>query len=96
MFDSEDEALRCLRDKNHSMIGGKQIFLGKRHQTLRNLQAQITVSGIPLEIDQKELFNIFEKYGPIQSNRLDYNQNGKHTGRGYVLYECQESAQKAI
>ena len=47
-------------------------------------------------MDQKGLSDLFSKYGAIKSCKLEVFQDGLSRGFGYIQYETQESAEKAI
>ena len=54
------------------------------------------VRNLPKEMDQKALSDLFAKYGNIKSAKLEVFQDGLSRGFGYIQFETQESAEKAI
>ncbi|WP_395627679.1 RNA recognition motif domain-containing protein [Daejeonella sp.] len=57
----------------------------------------IFVGGLPFKVDEKELREIFEKFGEPSAVKLIIDkQSGRSKGFGFVEMEDEEAAQKAI
>jgi polyadenylate-binding protein len=56
----------------------------------------VLVRNLPKETDQKVLNEMFRSHGNIKSCKLEVYANGESRGFGYVQFETQDSAQKAI
>ena len=54
------------------------------------------VKGIPFNVQPREVYEYFMKFGDISSAKLKDDQDGNHLGYGYVTYYSPESAEKAI
>jgi len=56
----------------------------------------IFIKNIPKEVTPKEFDNYFAKYGTIISAKIAEDEEGESMGYGFVLYEKEENAKKAI
>lgn len=65
---------------------------GVRNKTAGNL----FVKNLPGDTKSVDIHNLFEPYGKIFSCKVKYNPNGTCKGYGYVQYENNESADKAL
>ena len=55
------------------------------------------VAGLPYDLDDAELEEIFEKFGPVKSAKVAIDKaTGKSRGFGFVNMENDEDAQQAI
>jgi polyadenylate-binding protein len=95
-FYADEEAQRCLEEMNNAVIDGKQIVLSKKKDKDFDSKANVLVRNLPKEMDQKGLSDLFSKYGNIKSAKLEVFQDGQSRGFGYIQFETQESAEKAI
>ena len=58
---------------------------------------KIFVAGLPYDLDDAELEEIFEKFGPVVSAKVALDkETGKSKGFGFVEMATAEDAQKAI
>ena len=62
----------------------------------RNPKANIVVKNIPDSMDQKAMYELFSEYGTISQCKLEYSIKGKSLGLGYIQYETEEEALRAI
>ena len=60
------------------------------------LENNIFVKKIPKEITPKEFDEYFRKFGNIVSAKLAEDEEGESMGYGFVLYDSEEGAKKAI
>lgn len=95
-FREADEAQRCMENMNNQTINGKQIVLNKKKEQDFDKEANIIITNLPKDIDQKRLMELFQKYGKIASCKLDVYADGKSKGFGYVQFLEQQSAVDAI
>lgn len=55
------------------------------------------VAGLPYDVDDAELLEIFEKFGPVKSAKVTMDrETGKSRGFGFVEMENDEEANQAI
>jgi RNA recognition motif-containing protein len=55
------------------------------------------VAGLPYDVDDAELLEIFEKFGPVKSAKVTMDrETGKSRGFGFVEMENDEDANQAI
>ncbi|MEY3437125.1 MAG: RNA recognition motif domain-containing protein [Sphingobacteriales bacterium] len=55
------------------------------------------VAGLPYDVDNAELEEIFEKFGPVKSAKVTLDrETGKSRGFGFVEMENEEDALQAI
>ncbi|KAA6303522.1 MAG: hypothetical protein EZS26_000073 [Candidatus Ordinivivax streblomastigis] len=57
----------------------------------------IFIAGLSFKVNDADLANLFEEYGPISSARvITDRQTGRSKGYGFVEIESEETANKAI
>ena len=61
-----------------------------------NPTTNLFVKGIPFNVQPREVYEYFMKFGDISSAKLKDDQEGNHLGYGYVTYYSPESAENAI
>lgn len=58
---------------------------------------KLFVAGLPYDLDDAELSEIFEKFGPVVSAKVALDkQTGKSRGFGFVEMEKEEDGKEAI
>ena len=78
------------------------IKIAKDHNTRESLnfrsklENNIFVKKIPKEVTAKEFDEYFRKFGNIVSAKLAEDEEGESMGYGFVLYDSEEGAKKAI
>lgn len=61
-----------------------------------NSSTNLFVKGVPFNVQPREFYEFFMKFGDISSAKLNENEQGNHLGYGYVTYYNPESAEAAI
>ena len=61
----------------------------------KKINQSLLVKNIDTSITQKEFYNIFLKYGDIESAKLEYDENGVSKGYGYIYYSNEKEAEEA-
>ena len=61
-----------------------------------DLKKNLLIKNLDTKMSQKELYDIFLKYGDIKSGKIEYDENGISKGFGYIYYYNKSSAEKAI
>ncbi|EER05842.1 Polyadenylate-binding protein, putative [Perkinsus marinus ATCC 50983] len=98
-FHNVADAERALDTLNYSPIRGKQcrIMWSHRDPTLRKAgNANVFVKNLDKTIDNKALYDTFSLFGNILSCKVATDDDGKSRGYGFVHFENDESAHKAI
>ena len=70
-------------------------FEDKNNLKDKNNKQSLLVKNINENMTQKEFYNLFLKYGDIESAKIEYDENGNSKGYGYVYYNNEESAEEA-
>lgn len=61
------------------------------------LYMNLFVAGLPYDVDDAELEEIFEKFGPVVSAKIAIDrETGKSRGFGFVQMQNEEDARQAI
>jgi len=98
-FHRVDDAERALDTMNYKLIHGRpcRIMWSHRDPGLRKSGVgNIFVKNLSKTIDNQQLCDTFSKFGNILSCKVSTNSRGEHLGYGFVHYENEESAQKAV
>jgi RNA recognition motif-containing protein len=58
---------------------------------------KLFVAGLPYDVDDEELLEIFEKFGPVVSAKVTLDkETGKSRGFGFVQMQLAEDGEQAI
>ena len=81
----------------YAFIGFKNNAKAEEAINFRNkLENNIFVKKIPKEVTAKEFDEYFRQFGNIVSAKLAEDEEGESMGYGFVLYDSEEGAKKAI
>ena len=79
--------------KGHSI----RLMWEERDNSIRyNSTSNLFIKGIPFNVQPREVYEYFMKFGDISSAKLKENFDGNHLGYGYITYYNPESAEEAI
>lgn len=108
-YSSNVGAIITFNDKNVAEKAMKALNLRKLNnksiRIMRNLQdntsrynslSNLFVKNIPENVEPRQFYEYFLKFGDISSARLNENEAGRHYGYGYVDFSKIEDAQRAI
>ena len=59
-------------------------------------KANVLVRYIDLAVTQQQFFDAFSAFGPVRSCKLELYPDGKARGFGYIQFESEDSASRAI
>jgi polyadenylate-binding protein len=93
------DAERVLDTLNNTIIKGKpcRIMWCQRDPSVRKSGlGNIFIKNLDLSIGHKELYDTFSDFGNILSCKVSLDENGHSKGFGFVHFENQESANRAI
>ena len=99
IFKDYETANKARIEMNLRKLKGHAIRLmwEERDNSVRyNSTTNLFVKGIPFNVQPREVYEYFIKFGDISSAKLKENQDGNHLGYGYVTYYNPESAEIAI
>ena len=57
---------------------------------------KLLVENLPWEVTNQNVEEVFGQFGVVQSAKVQYNEEGKSTGKAIVIYASQEDAIKAL
>nr|KJB32341.1 hypothetical protein B456_005G236500 [Gossypium raimondii] len=98
-YGNPQDAARALELLNFTPLNGKpiRIMYSNRDPSLRKSGAgNIFIKNLDKGIDQKALHDTFSAFGNILSCKLATDSSGQSKGYGFVQFDNEESAQKAI
>ncbi|GLV44186.1 poly(A) binding protein [Carabus blaptoides fortunei] len=93
------DAERALDTMNFDLVKGRpiRIMWSQRDPTLRKSGiGNVFIKNLEKGIDNKSLFDTFSAFGNILSCKVAHDNNGDSKGFGFVHFETQEGANKAI
>ena len=99
IFKDYETANKARIEMNLRKLKGHAIRLmwEERDNSIRyNSTTNFFIKGIPFNVQPREVYEYFIKFGDISSAKLKENQDGNHLGYGYVTYYKPESAESAI
>ena len=100
-LESEDFCTIARHELNGFVLKGKPIRIcnfeskGKGNYSNQNLRENLLIKNIDPQMTQKEFYQIFLKYGDINSAKIEYDEEGKSKGMGFVCYYSQQPAEDA-
>ncbi|OBZ91397.1 Polyadenylate-binding protein, cytoplasmic and nuclear [Choanephora cucurbitarum] len=98
-FHNFADAERALESLNYSLVKGRacRIMWSQRDPALRKTgNGNIFIKNLDSTIDTKALHDTFSAFGNILSCKIARDDEGKSKGYGFVHYETEEAADKAI
>ena len=99
IFKDYSTANRARIEMNLRKLKGHSIRLmwEERDNSIRyNSTSNLFIKGIPFNVQPREVYEYFMKFGDISSAKLKENSDGNHLGYGYITYYNPESAEEAI
>lgn len=98
-FHSGVDAERALDTLNFNPIKGRpcRIMWSQRNPAVRkNTNNNVFIKNLDKQIDNKQLYDTFSSFGNILSSKIATDPTGQSKGYGFVHYDSEDGAQKAI
>ncbi|CAN4117165.1 unnamed protein product [Withania somnifera] len=102
-FETENSANAAIEELNGSVVGGKEIYVGKfvkkSDRILPSPDEKYTnlfIKNLDLDISEEHLREKFSEFGKIISLAIAKDENGGSKGFGYVNFENPDDAKKAV
>ncbi|XP_008228397.1 PREDICTED: polyadenylate-binding protein 4-like [Prunus mume] len=97
-FDTEDSAMAAVSALNGTVIMGKNLYVSKFVKKSERLSefTNLYVKNLNEDVTEDLLEEKFSLYGKVDSLAIMKDANGKSRGFGFVNFESQEEAKKAI
>jgi len=98
-YDKLQDAARAIEVLNFTPLNGKAIRIMYSHRdpsVRKSGSGNIFIKNLDKAIDQKALHDTFSAFGNILSCKIATDQTGQSKGYGFVQYDSEEGAQKAI
>lgn len=98
-FQQPADAERALDTMNFDMINDKpiRIMWSQRDPTIRRSgTGNIFIKNLNSNIDTKSFYDTFSMFGSILSCKIATDEEGNSKGYGFIHFETEEAAQKAI
>ncbi|NP_001312309.1 polyadenylate-binding protein 8-like [Nicotiana tabacum] len=98
-YGNPQDAARALEVLNFTPLHGKpiRIMYSNRDPTIRRSgNGNIFIKNLDKAIDHKALHDTFSAFGNILSCKVAVDSSGQSKGYGFVQYDSEEAAQKAI
>lgn len=98
-FQQPQDAERALDTMNFDLMQNKpiRIMWSQRDPTIRRSGAgNIFIKNLDPHIDTKSIYDTFSMFGSILSCKIACDEEGKSKGYGFIHFETEDAAQKAI
>ncbi|KAI7729408.1 hypothetical protein M8C21_010246, partial [Ambrosia artemisiifolia] len=98
-YASPQDAARAIEVLNFTPLNGKPIRIMYSHRdpsVRKSGSGNIFIKNLDKAIDQKALHDTFSTFGNIISCKIATDSTGQSKGYGFVQYDSEEAAQKAI
>jgi len=98
-YANSQDAARAIEVLNFTPLNGKAIRIMYSHRdpsVRKSGSGNIFIKNLDKAIDQKALHDTFSAFGNILSCKIATDQTGQSKGYGFVQYDSEEGAQKAI
>ncbi|WZZ70719.1 hypothetical protein YC2023_082089 [Brassica napus] len=98
-FATPQDAARAIQEMNYIPLNGKPVRVMYSHRdpsVRRSGAGNIFIKNLDKSIDHKALHDTFSAFGNIISCKVAVDSSGQSKGYGFVQYETEESAQKAM
>lgn len=98
-FNNPQDAARALDVLNFTPLNGKpiRVMYSHRDPSIRKSgSGNIFIKNLDKAIDHKALHDTFSSFGNILSCKIATDSNGQSKGFGFVQFDTEEAAQKAI
>ena len=99
IFKTHEKAAEAREKLNMRKLKGKalNIMWHERDNSIRyNNKANLFIKGISPDVQPRQIYELFAKYGEIISCKICENEDGDLLGYGYINYYNLESAEEAI
>eukprot|EP01120_Amphizonella_sp_Union-15-10_P014492 TRINITY_DN7037_c0_g1_i1.p1 TRINITY_DN7037_c0_g1~~TRINITY_DN7037_c0_g1_i1.p1 ORF type:complete len:636 (-),score=132.88 TRINITY_DN7037_c0_g1_i1:34-1881(-) len=100
-FENEESATRAINKANGKLMGTKQVYVGpfisqkERSRNQESMWTNVYVKNLDKDWTDKELYEAFQRWGPITSAKVMFNENGSR-GFGFVNFAEHENAAQAV
>ncbi|XP_076915893.1 polyadenylate-binding protein 2-like [Bidens hawaiensis] len=98
-YANPQDAARAMEVLNFTPLNGKPIRIMYSHRdssVRKSSSGNIFIKNLDKAIDQKALHDTFSTFGNILSYKIATDITGQSKGYGFVQYDSEEAAQKAI
>ncbi|KAJ0759492.1 hypothetical protein HanLR1_Chr04g0161921 [Helianthus annuus] len=98
-YANAQDAARAMEVLNFTPLNGKPIRIMYSHRdpsVRKSSSGNIFIKNLDKAIDQKALHDTFSTFGNILSCKIATDSAGQSKGYGFVQYDSEEAAQKAI
>ena len=86
-----------MKEANHTQIMNNPIRVTLRKKYREIPKDKILLKNIDKSINVRDLTKILtEKYGPVFTSKISYDENGNNRNYGYVQFEKTESSDKLL
>jgi len=94
-FKDHAKAQKAIDEFNYAKFDGKTIRVSMKEDNKFDTDADLVISNLPVDVDEKTLHDNLNEYGEIISCKILRNREGQSRGMGYVQFRSKADADKA-
>lgn len=104
-FETEEAARNAISKVNGMLLNSKKVYVGRfipraeREKELgekAKMYTNVYVKNFGEDMNEEDLYKMFEPHGKITSHRVITGEDGKSKGFGFVAFEESEDAETAV
>ena len=104
-FETEEAARNAIQKVNGMLLNSKKVYVGKfipraeREKELgekAKMYTNVYIKNFGEELNDEELYKMFEPFGKITSHKVITGEEGKSKGFGFVAFDDPEAAEAAV
>jgi len=100
-YETDEAAAKAIEKVNGMVIAGKKVYVAAfkpkaQRGADQNTYTNLYVKNLPTDMTKERFEEMFQEHGKVTSSMLATDEEGKAKGFGFINYESNEEAVKAV